>query len=467
LICMATFCQATEADRAYTDAYDGWHLGVQAWSFNRFTFFEAVDKSASLGLDWIEAYPGQRLFKDSDEMLIHTMSAETKEKVLEKLKDSGIRLVNYGVVELSNNEKKCREVFDFAKDMGITTIVSEPPENAFDMLDKLAQEYKINIAIHNHPKPSHYWDPNTVLKVCEGRSNYIGACCDTGHWMRSGIDPLEAVRKLKGRIKSLHLKDLNEFGNGAAYDVPWGTGIANIKAILDELHKQQFKGVFSIEYEHNWMESLPEIALCVEYFNKTAWKINPSGFADLFGKDLSNAIYPKDVWFFKDGILTASEDEFIWSKEQYKNFILDLEFKIDQGANSGVFLRCSDRVNWINTGIEVQVLDSYGKASPDRLDCGAIYDCLAPSENTVRQAGQWNHYRILCRDNKISIVLNSRKIIDMNLDQWTQAHKNPDGSENKFNIAYKDLPRTGHMGLQGLHQGKPVYYRNIKFKSLD
>jgi len=151
-----------------TDSYDGWRLGMQAYTFNRFTFFEAVDKTASLGLDWIEAYPGQKLSKDYPSVKTdHNMSKEMQEVMKAKLRDAGVRLINYGVVGLSKDEAASRKVFDFAKAMGIRTIVSEPPEDAFDLIDKLCQEYEINVAIHNHPKPSRYWNPDTVLKVCQ------------------------------------------------------------------------------------------------------------------------------------------------------------------------------------------------------------------------------------------------------------------------------------------------------------
>lgn len=254
-----------------TDVYKGWRLGTQAYSFNRFTFFEAVDKTASLGLGWIEAYPGQTVSAGyPDVQFGPDMSPEVRAAVKKKLADAGIRVVSFGVTELNNDEATDRKAFDFAKDMGIKTIVAEPPEDAFDLIDRLAQEYQINVAIHNHPNPSHYWNPQTVLKVVDGRSKYLGACADTGHWMRSGINPLEAIRMLKGRIIELHFKDLNEFGNKEAHDVPWGTGQGNVQTLLEELHKQGFQGSFSIEYEYHWENSVPEIRKSVEYFNQVA-----------------------------------------------------------------------------------------------------------------------------------------------------------------------------------------------------
>ena len=440
-----------------TDAYDGWRLGVQAWTFNRFTFYEAVDKTASLGLDWIEAYPGQKLSKEKPDLMFdHDLPPEIRAEVKGKLSDAGVRIVNYGVVELVNDEAKCRKVFNFAKEMGVETIVSEPAEDAFDMIDKLCQEYKINVAVHDHPKPSHYWNPDTVLKVCNGRSKRIGACADTGHWFRSGLNPVEMLKKLEGRIISLHFKDIDD-----GHDVVWGTGRCEVEAMLKELHRQNFKGVFSIEYEHNWENSLPEVRGCVEYFNKVSGKLNPSGWGDLLAKDLSNC-HNSRSWAMVDGELARKGGGDLWTKQRYGDFILDLEFKVDKGGNSGVFIRTGSIKNWLHTGIEVQVHDSTD-GNP-RGSCGAIYDCLAPSKEVTKEAGRWNQMTITAEANKIYVVMNGEEIIDMDLDLWTEAHKNPDGTRNKFNTAYKDMPRVGHIGFQD--HGDPVWYRNIKIKRL-
>ncbi len=243
------------------------NLAVQAWTFNRFTFFEAVDKTAALGIRYIEAFPGQRLGgTDEAAKFHHTMTAATRCAAKTKLEEADVTLVNYGVVGLPNNEAECRKVFDFAREMGIETIVSEPPFEAFDLIDKLCVEYEISVAIHNHPKPSRYWNPDTVLENVTGRSKWIGACADTGHWMRSGVNPVEALKKLEGRLVSFHLKDLSEFGVREAHDVPWGTGKADVTAILSEARRQKFGGIFSVEYEHNWENSSPEIARCVTFF---------------------------------------------------------------------------------------------------------------------------------------------------------------------------------------------------------
>jgi len=457
-------------DHPTTDVYHRWRLAMQAYTFKEFTFYEAVDKTASLGLNWIEAYPGQKLSKERPDVRFHhNMPAEFRNEVKQKLRDTRVKLVNYGVVGLPNDQTECRKVFDFAKDMGIQIIVSEPPPEALDLIEGLCSQYEIKVAIHNHPKDSRYWHPDKVLEVCEGRSKWIGACADTGHWMRSGVEPLEALMKLEGRIISLHFKDLNEFGEREAHDVVWGTGKANIKALLEELYARRFQGVFSIEYEYHWDNSVPEIRQCIEYFNSLAGQLSPTGWRDLLADDLSNCIFKPGSWAVENTILTRKGTEKsrgdIWTKEKYGDFILDLEFKLAEKTNSGIFFRTTDINDCVQTGIEVQVFDSYPNTKVGNHDCGAIYDCLAPKKNMVKKPGEWNRCTITCLGSIIYVILNGQQIIDMDLRRWTEPHKNPDGTKNKYNSPFKDRRHAGHIGFQD--HGHPVWYRNIKIKRLD
>ena len=255
------------------DAYDGWHLGVMAWTFNRYTFYEAIDKTAAMGMHYIQGSLNQQISKEKpDVKFSYRMHPEIREEIKQKLTQSNMKMLSFWA-DFPNDWRICRKIFDFAKDMGVETIVTEEPAERYDMLEKLSEEYNIKIAIHNHPKPSRFWHPDRVLEVCKGRSKLIGACADTGHWMRSGIDPIEALKKLKGRIVCLHFKDLNEFGNKDAHDVIWGTGKGDVKGMLEELNRQKFKGELSFEYEYHWTSSMPEIRKSVEYYNKVAKKL--------------------------------------------------------------------------------------------------------------------------------------------------------------------------------------------------
>jgi sugar phosphate isomerase/epimerase len=139
-------------------------------------------------------------------------------------------------------------------------------------VSKLAEEYKINVGLHNHPKDSIYWNPDIVLKHLQDLSPRVGADCDTGHWLRSGLNPLECVKKLKGRIVGFHIKDLKRNENGGFFDVPLGQGDVGIADVLKEVAAQNIKGPlpFSIEYEADWDNNQPKVAECVKFFDATA-----------------------------------------------------------------------------------------------------------------------------------------------------------------------------------------------------
>ncbi len=438
----------------------GWKLGAQAWSFKEFTFFEAVDKTKALGLGYIEAFPGQRIENGSDAKFLHTMDADTRQKVADKLKSAGVKLAAYGVVG-GSNEAEWRQIFEFAKSLGISSISSEPKPEEMDLMEALCEEYGVNLAVHNHPKPSFYWSPDTFLDAVKGRSKRIGACVDDGHWLRSGLDPLECLRKLEGRVISLHFKDITS--GAEPHDVPWGTGSCNVYGLLAELKRQEFKGLFSIEYEYNWLESMPEIQQSVDYYRLVATALAEKGYKPLFQSNLKNAVCSKDSWSYEDGVLAAKGGGDIWTKEQYGDFVLDLEFRCESETNSGVFLRCTDTVEWLQTSIEVQILQP--EAANTRENCGGIFDCLAPAKRLVKAPGEWNRYVIIAKGSRILVFLNGEQATDMNLDLWTEAHKNPDGTANKFNTAYKDMARTGFVGFQ--YHGMPVQFRNMKIKPLD
>ncbi|NLK40862.1 MAG: DUF1080 domain-containing protein [Planctomycetes bacterium] len=443
-----------------TDVYDGWRLGTQAWSFNRFTFFEAVDKTRDLGLNWIQAYPGQRIAPDIDAQMGFDLPDAIREQIKSKLAEANVSIVAFGVVGVPRDEPQARRLFEFAKAMGIEVIVSEPAEDQFDLIDKLCQEYEIKLVVHNHPKPSYYWNPDTVLKVIEGRSKWVGACTDVGHWVRSGLDPIDCLKKLKGRINDVHIKEID---TNLGHDVVWGTAQGRVKGILEELHRQGYRGTFAIEYEHSWDNNVPLIRQCIAYYNKVAATLNPTGWKELFAPDLSNADFEPGSWEFKDGVLELKGGGDLWTKAKYSDFVLDFDFKVGPRSNSGIFLRAANH-EWL-PWVEVQIGDTYGQ-DISRHICGALFDVQAPTVNAVKPAGQWNRMTIWAQGPKIKVALNNQVIVDVNLNDWTEAGKNPDGSRNKFDIAYKDLPRSGFLGFQDHRDGSHVWYRNLKIKEL-
>ena len=196
-----------------------------------------------------------------------------------------------------------------------------------------------------------------------------------------------------------------------------------------------------------------------------------SKWDDVFKPDLSNAVFPEGVWTCKKGALSATEDKPIWTKKEYDRFIVDLEFKTEPGSNSGVMVYCTNMNNWPAESVEVQITDDFAEkwaTSPKTWQCGAIFGHLAPKKSMVRKPGKWNRYTITCKHKDITVMLNGEVVTEMDMGLWTNATKNPDGSDSPAwcNIPLTDLPTHGRIGLQGKHAGTPTYFRNVKIKEL-
>jgi sugar phosphate isomerase/epimerase len=272
-VCVATLLSVSNgmAADAIPDSckISGFAMGCQAWTFNRFSAMEAIDKTAEAGGKVIEFYSNQKLSPDeANAKFDQNSSEEVLAKVKVRLAEKKIRAVSFGVVDIPKDEAGARKIFEFAKKMGMYSITTESVAS-LDTIEKLVKEYDIRVGIHNHPKqglnPNYkVWDPNYVLSIVKDRDPRIGSTADTGHWVRSGLDPVECLKILKGRIVTVHLKDLNE-KSASAHDVPYGTGISNIKAILDELKAQNFVGNISVEYEYKMENNLPEVTECIKY----------------------------------------------------------------------------------------------------------------------------------------------------------------------------------------------------------
>ena len=249
----------------------GWKLGSQAYTFRSWSLLETIDVLDRLGLRYIEMYPGQRFSPDKKVKADHnSMTDEMIDQLKAKLKEKNITPMAYGVVNLPNEEAESRKVFEYAKKLGIKEIVSEPPLEALPMLDKLAEEYGMIVAIHNHPAPSKYFDCKTVLEAVKDRSERVGACADIGHWVRSGLKSPECLKHLEGRVMSLHVKDIDE----QKHDVIWGTGRVDVGTCLKELKRQNAKVLLSVEYERGHGEELiKNVAKSIQYLSDQATEL--------------------------------------------------------------------------------------------------------------------------------------------------------------------------------------------------
>ncbi len=264
VIALPGFAQTTGTKRDDTVSEKlGMRLSLQCWTFRELSFYETVDVAAGMGLRYLEIFPGQKLKPGSDVSINNHMSLDTIADVKKKLADAGgLKLVAYGVDGVPTDEPGARKVFEWAKTMGIKVLVTETTPS--EVHDKLCTEFKIRMALHNHPQS---WPPDEVLKATKDRVKRIGSCSDTGHWVRKNLVPVAQLKKLEGRVEHLHFKDLDKFGDG--HDVPWGTGVSDVKGMLAELKRQGYKGYLSIEYEYGSVADLKTtVPQCIAYFDK-------------------------------------------------------------------------------------------------------------------------------------------------------------------------------------------------------
>ena len=242
-----------------------WQVGMQTYTFHRFTLMETLDKTRQLGLKYTEAFFFQELGAPFPEetYLNYDLSEADCALLCREFRKRGIQPLAFGVASYGTNEE-WDKFFAFAHKMGAAVVTVEPELRQLDYIEQLAEKYQIEVAIHNHPEPSIYAHAEVVARALEGRSPLLGVCADIGHWKRVGEDPLENLKRLSGRIKVAHLKDLSS----RLDDATWGKGILPVKAFVDELKRQNFRGLISIEYENFDADRLSDIAESMRYLEK-------------------------------------------------------------------------------------------------------------------------------------------------------------------------------------------------------
>jgi sugar phosphate isomerase/epimerase len=437
-------------------------VAMQCWTYRRYTFFETVEKTKSLGIKYLQAYPGQPLSpEDKGAVFSHLMTDPQVEAVQKKLAEAGMAVVGYGVADIGRTEPEMRKAFEFARKIGIQVIATEPHDADFPILDKLVKEYDIRIAVHNHPEPSKYAKPQTVFDHVKGLDDRIGACADPGHWMRGGLRPLDALRLLKGRIVDVHIKDRSDFGTDKMVDdVAIGEGKAGLRDILAELTLQDYAGYLTIEYENEKEVLTPEPAA-----RKGLENINALTYYADFTPLLSrwNWRYSKHGWNHygpghfeldeKTGVLKSQGGMgLLWySVKKWRDFVLELEFQCEKKeTNSGIFYRVPEvptSDDYIYHSFEVQIYD----AGEDIHKTGAIYDAVAPIKDVQEPTGEWNYMKITCRGKRVRVELNGVQVVDWEME--------PRGK-------IKDFAAEGYIGLQNHDSIAPVYFRNIFAREL-
>ena len=253
----------------------GWRLGIEAYTFHKYTLFEAIDKTAELGLPYMGGLSFQKVSKEIPKNFDPQLTDDELRQIRLKLDSAGVSMLTYYIQNIPGDEAGCRKVFEFGRKIGIETFMSEPKPAALDTVEKFCDAYGINVSLHNHgPKASpQYWRPEGILAACKGRSKRLGACADLGYWMRAGIDPIEAVRKLKDRLITVQMHDLHE-RSPQGHDVPWGTGAGQSEAFIQELHRLGITPtMIGLEYSRDWLTSMPALAESIVFLNRVSLKL--------------------------------------------------------------------------------------------------------------------------------------------------------------------------------------------------
>jgi len=249
----------------------GFKIGIQMWTFRMFSLADALNKADSAGVKNIEAFFGQKLGGDMKGEFGTEMSKDTRDKLKKLLQSKGIQITAMGVIS-PKDSADWRKAFDLAKEFGLSYITCEPNKKHWDMVDKMAGEYGIKLAIHDHPKPNAYSNPDSVLAAIKGHPN-IGACADIGHWTRNGLNAVDCLKQLEGHIYGVHLKDVIKFDDTHAPDTVVGKGIIDFPAVFAELKRQNFNGMMSIEQESNWYHNVTDVIGTVKYYRDQVGKL--------------------------------------------------------------------------------------------------------------------------------------------------------------------------------------------------
>jgi len=257
LLTMAVCAQAFEA-------------GVSAYSFRQVTAFEAIDKAKACGAEVIEFFLWQKLSPEHPDVILNQdLSDEHLAALKAKLHASGIRAVNAYFGDIGKTEEDTRKLFAFAKRLGLRGLTGEPAADRFDLVERMVKEFDVQLCFHNHaknPEKPQYrnWDPAYLMGLMRGRDPRMGFSVDTGHVYRSGMNPVDYLRAVQGRVLSVHLKDVKEAKYGSP-DLPYGQGIGDIPAVLKELKRQGFKGHVGVEFDAVSPHVEADVKQCIDF----------------------------------------------------------------------------------------------------------------------------------------------------------------------------------------------------------
>jgi len=247
---------AADAER---DPYRGLKVGMTSYTLHKFTLDQAIAMTQEAGVKYISL---------KDVHLPLKSTREQRQEARKKVEAAGLVLMGGGVIYMKNNEDEIRNVFEYAKDAGMPTIVCSPDPEALDTVEKMAVKYDLRIAIHNHgPTDKKYPSPLDVLRLVKDRDKHMGICMDVGHTVRIGEDPVPVINQCASRLYDFHMKDVTSATpDGKATEV--GKGIIDIPGVLKALLKLKFPYHVALEYEASADNPMPGVMASYAYIRK-------------------------------------------------------------------------------------------------------------------------------------------------------------------------------------------------------
>jgi len=232
------------------DPFHGLKMGVTSYTWLKFPLDQAIAMTKQVGIKYISL---------KDVHLPLKSSPEQRREVHKKLDDAGLTLMGGGVIYFKNNEQEIHNVFEYAKDAGMATIVCSPDIDALDAVEKMVKKYDLKIAIHNHgPTDKKYPSPLDVMRLVKDRDSRMGICMDVGHTVRIGQDPVEAIEQCASRLYEFHMKDVTAaVASGKPTEV--GKGVIDIVGVLKALVKIKWPYHVALEYEVKSENPLPGV----------------------------------------------------------------------------------------------------------------------------------------------------------------------------------------------------------------
>ncbi|HKC11589.1 MAG TPA: sugar phosphate isomerase/epimerase [Vicinamibacteria bacterium] len=247
---------AVAAEGRSADPWRGFKAGVASYTLRKFPLEAAIRSIQRVGLRYVSI---------KDFHLPLNSTPEERRSVAARFKEAGITPLSCGNVTMENDAASVRRAFEYARDVGVPTIVCSPHPDSMPILEAMVKEFDIRLAIHNHgPEDKRFPSPYDVWKAVERYDRRIGLCIDVGHTARAKVDPAEAIRRCRERLYDVHIKDIDSTAPDGK-TVEGGRGVLDLGAILRALLQVGYPHLLSFEYEKDQDDPLPGLAETVGY----------------------------------------------------------------------------------------------------------------------------------------------------------------------------------------------------------